>query len=69
MQDTQEINMKAPRRTEPRKSIKPIKPKIKTPNYDAQGGRAYSTVPNLYGRKIPKGKKGDRKSGAGYSGD
>ena len=61
--------MKAPRRTEPRKSIKPIKPKIKTPNYDAQGGRAYSTVPNLYRRKKPEGKKGDRKSGAGYSGD
>ena len=64
--------MKTPRRqsinnvTNP---VKPIKPKIKTPNYDAQGGRAYSTVPNLYGRKIPKGKKGDRKSGAGYSGD
>tara|TARA_R100000951_G_scaffold24087_1_gene20290 strand:+ start:2795 stop:2980 length:186 start_codon:yes stop_codon:yes gene_type:complete len=61
--------MKTPRQPKVTNPNKPIKPKIKTPNYDAQGGRAYSTVPNLYRRKMSKGKKGDRKSGAGYSGD
>lgn len=43
---------------------KPVKPKAKNPPV-ARG----DTVPNLYHRKMSKGKKGDRKSGAGYSGD
>ena len=57
---------RTPRQPKVTNPNKPIKPKAKNPPV-ARG----NTVPKPYRRKMSKGqyiKKGDRKSGAGYSG-